>query len=124
MTRHIAPTRRVTVRLVFEAVGERDESDHYRHNWFTTAEFGLLRARGVNSRAVQDRLLQQLTALAHSPGAVAALAAEDAERARLFKLEETDLGTAAALARLRIRACGRDPDATQVDLHEPEDDAP
>ena len=121
MTRHSPTHRRVTARLVLEARGTRDESDSYRHKWTTTASVGLLTATGPNLAAVREQLQAKLEALVNSPGAAAALEAEDAARYQIFLAEQVELGTEAALARHRIRACGRDPDATQVEPEGPED---
>jgi len=124
MTRH-SPTRRpVRIPLTLEARGARDESDSYRHKWTTTASIGLLEATGANVAEVREALLRKLEALVYSPGAAAALAAEDAARYQIFLAEQAELGTEAALARHRIRACGRDPDATQVEPEGPEDTEP
>lgn len=64
---------------------------------------------------VKAALLGKLEALVNSPGAAAALEAEEAARYQIFLAEQAELGTEAALALHRIRACGRDPDDPQVD---------
>lgn len=118
MTRHTATERKVTIAITLRATGERNESDSYRHKWTTTARLGLLQATGANVSEVKARLEGQIEALLRSPGAMAALAAEENTRFELYRREAPVLGEEAALQRLRIRACGRDPDAPQVDRHE------
>ena len=118
MTRHTATSRKVSIALTLRATGERDESDPYRHRWTTTARIGLPQETGPNIGEVREKLMTVLEALINSPGAVAALRAEQDARVKIYVVEAAALGPEAAMQRLRIRACGRDPDAPQVDRHE------
>ena len=111
MGRTSALIKRVKIRLVLAADGERDESDHRRHAWVTTGRLGLLTARGRNTKAVADQLLAELLELAHSPGAQAALSKERARSHSIYLRESKDLGVGPALERHRIRMRGGDPDA-------------
>lgn len=54
MTRHTATTRISKSRLVLEVEIYRDETSGYRHQWTTTARFGLLTAQGPNTREAAD----------------------------------------------------------------------
>lgn len=121
VTRHSPTHRPVRISLTLEARGARDESDSYRHKWTTTARVGLLEVTGANVAEVKAVLLGKLEALVNSPGAAAALEAEEAARYQIFLAERPTLGIEAALARLRARAAGRDPDAAQVEPEASED---
>lgn len=114
MTRHTATHRRSKVRLVLEARTTRDESSGYRHKWTTTATFGLLTASGPNTREAVEKLLAQLTALAHSQAAEEALARETHGRMEIFRAEVETHGAGVAELRLRARQRGEDPDRPVV----------
>lgn len=124
MTRHTSARRAVKLRVVIEVAGVRDESDHHRHNWFVEAFLGELHARGTNVAAVTERLEAELLELVRSPGAREAVLRERSAAAEVYRREADELGVEAAAARAHIRACGRDPDAPQVDPETPEDIAP
>ena len=90
MTRTSPPRRKVSATLRIEVVGERDESDSYRHKWSTTLRLGLLSASGPNLAAAREALEAELLALASSDAATTALSVE---RARFGQAREDELAT-------------------------------
>lgn len=74
MTRTSPPQRKVSATLRIDVVGERDESDPYRHKWVTRVSLGELTGAGRNTAEALAELEAEVRSLVSCPEALEALA--------------------------------------------------